>query len=268
MLSFSDATLRSESATTGVLSLKNTGLESACQFEVLLQGFPVDCMQVDPVPLLYPGAQEDVRVQLFHRKLYPAAGAQELVVMVSSPTSYPGEQVVIRQGIYVAPVLEHSVKIFDDMAREEPIEAEQIAEAPVTVPVQASVPMMAEQVPSPIGEEIEPLTPVSVPAVQTLPVSNAPVESVSPPSIVVSRPAPPQDITPENSRPIEPKTPPKVPVQASPPPPPPQQQASEEKAQEEAVQTPSTENDVKSTSQAAPKPRVVRSPSDDFWDEE
>jgi len=119
-LRFPEATLLPDQVTTGWLTIKNTGVQSSCQVDIDLSGFPVDCMQIDPAPLLYTGGQEDVRIQLFHRKLYPAAGFQTLTINVSACDSYPGEQVVINQGIYVSPVFEQSLEIFDDLSSNEP----------------------------------------------------------------------------------------------------------------------------------------------------
>ena len=62
----------------------------------------------------------DVRVQLFHRQLYPAAGFQNLNIRVSACDSYPGEQVVIDQGIFVTPVFEQSLEIIDDLTIQSP----------------------------------------------------------------------------------------------------------------------------------------------------
>jgi hypothetical protein len=261
-LSFPDAVLRLDKIAVGVLSLKNTGVESACQFEVGLQGLPPDCMQVDPVPLLYPGAQEDVKVQLFHRKLYPAAGAQELTVIVSSPGSYPGEQVIIRQGIYVAPVLEHSVKIIDDMVREEQLEDEQgvAAGVPGPIPDQISAPPVIEEVISPVGI-VAPLPPVeSQPIISAPPAETKP----QPSSVIMMQPesVAPQT-TPENLQNTAadsvPGTSPSPPLNKKP-------EIITEISSKPDIPLEKSESEPDSSPR--PKPRVVHSPSDDFWDEE
>lgn len=121
-LNFPEPTLLPHQVTTGWLTIKNTGVQSFCQVDIDLSGLPVDCMQVDPAPFLYAGGQMDVRIQLFHRQLYPAAGFQNLTIYVSACDSYPGEQVVINQGIYVAPVFEQSLEIFDDLSNTDPLQ--------------------------------------------------------------------------------------------------------------------------------------------------
>ena len=117
---FPEATLLPNQVMTGSLTIKNTGVQSPCQVDIDLSGLPADCMQVDPAPLLYAGGQTDVRIQLFHRQLYPTAGFQNLIINISACDSYPGEQVVINQGIYVSPVFEQSLEIFDDLSSDEP----------------------------------------------------------------------------------------------------------------------------------------------------
>ena len=114
-LSFADAVLRPKFATTGVLTIKNAGEHSACQFRVDIEGLPTDCFQIDPIPLMYSGAQEEVLVRIFHRILYPSAGRQTIVLKVSAPESYPGEELMIRQDIYVTPVFKQALELFDDL---------------------------------------------------------------------------------------------------------------------------------------------------------
>ena len=219
-------------------------------------------MQVDPVPLLYPGAQEDVRVQLFHRKLYPAAGAQELIIVVSSPASYPGEQVIIRQGIYVNPVLEHTVKIIDDMSREEQGEEGQGVTVGVLTPIVDHTPT------PPAREAVLPSVDIvaSAPPVETKPIISAPPDETNPqePRVILgqSRPVAPQ-IAPENLPNTEANSVTETPF-------PTQSQNKPENHQEKTKKpdNPPLISESDSGSTPIPKPRVVHSPSDDFWDEE
>ena len=113
-LSFPNASINQYGATIGWLMIQNIGTESPCQFHVSGNGIPTDCIQIDPVPLLYSGAKEEIRVQLFHRGLYPSAGAKTLTFNISAPNHYPREQVVIQQGIYVEPVFDQVLELFDD----------------------------------------------------------------------------------------------------------------------------------------------------------
>jgi hypothetical protein len=125
---FSDPVLRPDYPLEGLLTVKNLGSEKTCQPHVDLSGLPEDCYRIDPIPLIYPSAQEDVRIQLFHKSTHPAAGQTEILLTVTALASYPGERLVIRQGIYVSPVFKQELEIIDDMAQ-----PEKSGEAPNTV---------------------------------------------------------------------------------------------------------------------------------------
>jgi hypothetical protein len=116
-LIIADAVLRPDIPTFGRLILKNEGDKQACQFQVEIRGIASDCYQIDPIPLLYPGAEEEVRVQFFHHSIYPAAGLNNVTLVITAPSSYPAEQIVIQQGLYVMPVFEQQLEIRDDMAK-------------------------------------------------------------------------------------------------------------------------------------------------------
>jgi hypothetical protein len=115
-LTFSDSLLQPGLPLDGLLLVKNTGGRDACQFQVTLSGLPEDCCRIDPIPLLYPGAQEEVRIRLFHNITYPQPGLHELLLAVNAPLDYPGEEFIIRQGIYVAPVFRQTLEVVDDLA--------------------------------------------------------------------------------------------------------------------------------------------------------
>jgi hypothetical protein len=112
-----DAVLRPDIPTLGRLTLKNGGDRQACQFQVEIKGIASDCYQIDPIPLLYQGAEEEVRVQFYHRRIYPAAGLLNMTLIITAPSSYPGEQIVIQQGLYVTPIFDQQLEIRDDMTK-------------------------------------------------------------------------------------------------------------------------------------------------------
>jgi hypothetical protein len=122
-LTMPEPVLRSGSVLVGNLHIKNIGDRPGVQFQVALSGFPDDCYQIDPVPLMYPGAEEDVQVRFFHRTISPQAGLHDLVLAVSAPADYGSEELVIRQGLYVAPVLKHELLILDSYAAALPAES-------------------------------------------------------------------------------------------------------------------------------------------------
>jgi hypothetical protein len=115
-LSLPEAVMRPDMTTIGQLTIKNIGMQPDCQFRVILQGLPQDCYQIDPIPLMYPDAQEDVRLQFFHRKHYPSVGFHDVSIHISAPTNYPGEELIIKQGLYVVPVFDQEIALLDDVA--------------------------------------------------------------------------------------------------------------------------------------------------------
>lgn len=163
-LAFSEPVMRPNTILVGRITLKNEGEQPSCQFVVEISGLPEDCYQVDPIPLMYPGAQEDVNVRFLHRKSYPAAGFQSVTLSVTAPASYPGEQVSIQQGIYVLPVLEQGLDILDDMP------APQVS-VPPSMPAPVIEPVAEQDVVAPISpvEALIPAAPVEVPPVSLEP---------------------------------------------------------------------------------------------------
>jgi hypothetical protein len=113
--------LRPNASLLGRISIKNEGTNNSCQFHIEVSGFPEDCFQIDPVPLMYAGGQEDVNIRFFHRQTHPHAGFQSVTICITAPGSYPGEQASIQQGIYVAPILNQTLVIHDDMPKSQPV---------------------------------------------------------------------------------------------------------------------------------------------------
>jgi hypothetical protein len=114
-LSFPDPVLRHGYAAVGQLTITNKGDQSDCQFDVTLRGLADDCFRIDPIPLMYPGAQESIRVQLVHRGYFPQAGTHEVVFSITAPEHYPGEELIIKQDVIVMPVYKQSLEIIDDI---------------------------------------------------------------------------------------------------------------------------------------------------------
>jgi hypothetical protein len=155
--------LRPKATLLGRISLKNEGENSSCQFHVEVSGLPEDCFQIDPIPLMYAGGQEDVNIRFFHRQTYPQAGFQSVTICVTAPGSYPGEQVSMQQGIYVEPMLEHTLVIRDDTSEPQPI-ADRAVTAPAPVETQpepsqtvdTSAPPETPQEPEPVPAPPQP----------------------------------------------------------------------------------------------------------------
>lgn len=127
-LEIGDTYLAPHAPVVGRLVIRNIGSKPAGQLQVSVSGLPAECFRIDPIPLLYPGAQEEVRIRFFHRNHAPSAGVNTITLAVSAPASYPGEQVVIQQGLYAAPILAHQLELKDDMpialpAASDPVDA-------------------------------------------------------------------------------------------------------------------------------------------------
>jgi hypothetical protein len=141
-LSFSNAVLRSEFVLEGKLVVKNLGKHPETQFQVELQGLPVDCFQIDPIPLLYPGALEEIRLRLFHHSQYPEAGLHTIFVIVTAANSYPGEELVLEQRIYVSPVFNQTLEILDEIAEQQAAQ-KSMADQPENEPFVEDLPQPA-----------------------------------------------------------------------------------------------------------------------------
>lgn len=132
-LELGDTLLAPHAPVVGRLVIRNTGNKPAGQLQVSVSGLPAECFRIDPIPLLYPGAQEEVRIRFFHRNHAPPAGVNTITLAVSAPASYPGEQVVIQQGLYVAPILAHQLELKDDMPVPLPTATDPVEALVVTV---------------------------------------------------------------------------------------------------------------------------------------
>ena len=94
-----------------VVRVKNLGVKSGCQFQVEVEGLPESCYQLEPIALLYAGAEEEIRLRLFHQGTEPLAGVVPLVISASSPESYPGEVATAQGLVRVAPVQDVLVEL-------------------------------------------------------------------------------------------------------------------------------------------------------------
>lgn len=114
-LNIREMTLNPGFGISGLITVKNSGSQSACQFQIDIEGLPEGCYQLDPVPLLYPGGSEEVRLKIFHVGHAPAAGNHTFYIRVTSPESYPGEECVIDQNIFVTPTPNYTITLIDDL---------------------------------------------------------------------------------------------------------------------------------------------------------
>lgn len=95
----------------GVILLGNLGEQSNVQFEVDVEGLPAECYEVEPAPLLFPGAEEQVRLRVYHQGGRPAAGNHQVCVRVTAPEAYPAEEATIARSITVLPCYRHRLRM-------------------------------------------------------------------------------------------------------------------------------------------------------------
>lgn len=112
--SFPDTVLPPKTVMETQLTILNSGSDDDCQFQVEVRGLPVDCYKIDPIPLMYSGAVERVKLLIYHRKTHPAAGPLEIELRITAPQNYPGEEFVLRQGFVVSPVFEYGLEFESD----------------------------------------------------------------------------------------------------------------------------------------------------------
>lgn len=112
-LAFPTGFLLPDTILEGVLTIKNTGEQRGCKFYTEVEGLPEDCVEIDPVPLLYPGAKELIPFRLLHQSTAPEAGYANFIVTISSPESYPEQKVVLQHKIYIAPSFRQQLRIIE-----------------------------------------------------------------------------------------------------------------------------------------------------------
>lgn len=110
-LIFNDEQLIVGGALNGKLVIGNIGDRPHTQFEIDLEGLPAECYEVPPPPLLFPNAEAEVPVRIFHRTRLPLAGKTTFEITISAPHAYPGEVITISQTIHVSPHLEYHVAL-------------------------------------------------------------------------------------------------------------------------------------------------------------
>ncbi len=144
--------LRSGGKITGQVTVNNYGDQKRCQFEIELEGLPADCYQIDPAPLLYPGAEEHLRIRFFHRGARPPAGPCRITLHACAPGAYPTEEITVSEILDVLPVYRYEVSMSDGAAlpAAAPIPQPQIEGAYVDpLPVPGTTAAAARETPAP-----------------------------------------------------------------------------------------------------------------------
>ncbi len=104
----------------GGLYIRNVGNKAGVQFDVQVQGFDPRFLQIEPGPVLFPGAEKRVGFHLVHpRQALPPAGNHTITFVVTAPGVYTGESAIVRATVAVAPYFAHAVRfitVTSDMA--------------------------------------------------------------------------------------------------------------------------------------------------------
>jgi hypothetical protein len=102
--------LETDQPIEGTITVHNSGSKPGVQFRIELLGFPADCYEMGPGPILFPGAEKRVPLRIRHpQSPDPAAGDHEILVRVSAPDAYPGQRAEEAQTVRVAPFYRHAL---------------------------------------------------------------------------------------------------------------------------------------------------------------
>jgi hypothetical protein len=111
-ISFPSLMLRPDQPLQGVVTVRNQGEQPGVQFKLEFEGLESDCYEIGPGPILFPNAQKDVFLHLYHPKRpRPPAGHHQIRVHASAAESYAGERVTVVQEIQIAPYYHHVLRL-------------------------------------------------------------------------------------------------------------------------------------------------------------
>ncbi len=92
------------------LHVKNDGDATNAQFQIGVEGLPAEHIEIGPGPILFPGAEKRIPVELSHPKSSAIpAGARQLTFYISAPDAYPGELTTLTETIQIMPFQRHAV---------------------------------------------------------------------------------------------------------------------------------------------------------------
>ena len=95
----------------GQVIVSNLGQKTGVTFDLDLEGMDDECYDIAPGPLLSSGAEKEVLFRLRHRGHKPLAGNWRIVIRVTAPGAYPGEEATVSQTIEVLPHYRHRSQI-------------------------------------------------------------------------------------------------------------------------------------------------------------
>jgi len=98
----------------GAVTIRNLGTESGVQFLLELEGLDPDSYEMGPGPILFPNAEKDVFLRLYHpRKPQPPAGQHYIRIRASAPDAYAGQSAVESREVSILPYYHHTLRLLD-----------------------------------------------------------------------------------------------------------------------------------------------------------
>jgi hypothetical protein len=96
----------------GSVVVRNLGEKPGVQFTLVVEGLDPDCYEVGAGPLLFPNAEKEVFLRLYHpQRSIPLAGEHRLSVRVTAPEAYPGECAAVSQVVRILPFYKHKLRL-------------------------------------------------------------------------------------------------------------------------------------------------------------
>jgi hypothetical protein len=95
----------------GMVTVRNLGDRPGVQFRIEVSGLPSDCYELEPSPVLFPGAERGIALRLLHPKgPQPVAGPHTLSVRATAPDAYPGQSAQVSQPFRLLPYHSHELR--------------------------------------------------------------------------------------------------------------------------------------------------------------
>lgn len=96
----------------GSVTVRNAGDQASVQFRLDVLGWPPDCVEIGPGPLLFPGAEKEVGFRLYHpRSSRYRAGEHAVVVRATAPAAYPAEAAEVTLRPRLAAYYNHVLRV-------------------------------------------------------------------------------------------------------------------------------------------------------------
>lgn len=111
-VSLSQVAIAPNSTIEGMIYVSNQGSMPGVQFRLGIDGFPADCYEIGPVPILFPGAEKGVPVHFYHPcRPDVLAGSRPVSFWADAADAYPGESAVLSRDIRILPFYSHKLRL-------------------------------------------------------------------------------------------------------------------------------------------------------------